>query len=139
MDCSLHGLAKGYFHFKSSHQHFAWKGRILSLLLSLGIIFSLNIQNREAVGFTFKTSSKKPVRFGVLLLLRFLLFDFIFKMIMFPKGETFDLETSLFRSFFRVQRSFIINMEAVRSIHDSLVELTTGTQISIALNKKEEF
>ncbi|MFW2137335.1 LytTR family transcriptional regulator DNA-binding domain-containing protein [Chryseobacterium sp. TY4] len=58
---------------------------------------------------------------------------------MFPKGETFDLETSLFRSFFRVQRSFIINMEAVRSIHDSLVELTTGTQISIALNKKEEF
>ncbi|SKB57978.1 two component transcriptional regulator, LytTR family [Soonwooa buanensis] len=47
-------------------------------------------------------------------------------------------ETLVFQSFFRVQRSFIINLEAVRSIHGNLVELTTGTQISIAPNKKEE-
>ena len=51
-------IVKANTKLKSLHQHFAWRGEILSLLLSLGIIFSLNIQNREAVGFTFKTSSK---------------------------------------------------------------------------------
>jgi len=40
--------------------------------------------------------------------------------------------------FFRVQRSFIINMEAIRSLNGNMVELTSGKSISIALNKKEE-
>lgn len=40
--------------------------------------------------------------------------------------------------FFRVQRSFIINLEAIRSLSGNMVELTNGKSISIALNKKEE-
>jgi len=40
--------------------------------------------------------------------------------------------------FFRVQRSFIINLEAIRSLNGNMVELTNGKSISIALNKKEE-
>lgn len=42
-------------------------------------------------------------------------------------------------SFFRVQRSFILNLEAVRSLNGNTVELIDGKTISIALNKKEEF
>lgn len=41
-------------------------------------------------------------------------------------------------NFFRVQRSFILNLEAVRSINGNTVELTNGKSISIALNKKDE-
>lgn len=40
--------------------------------------------------------------------------------------------------FFRVQRSFIINTEAIRSLNGNMVELTNGKSISIAQNKKEE-
>lgn len=40
--------------------------------------------------------------------------------------------------FFRVQRSFILNLESVRSINGNMVELVNGKTISIALNKKEE-
>jgi len=40
--------------------------------------------------------------------------------------------------FFRVQRSFIINLEATRSVNGNMVELINGKGISIALNKKEE-
>ena len=52
----------------------------------------------KPVGFTFKTHSRKQVKFGVFVFLGFLLFDFIFKMILFPKGGTFDLETFLFQA-----------------------------------------
>jgi len=41
-------------------------------------------------------------------------------------------------NFFRVQRSFILNLEAVRSINGNTVELIDGKSISIATNKKEE-
>ncbi|WP_343617905.1 LytTR family DNA-binding domain-containing protein [Flavobacterium sp.] len=41
-------------------------------------------------------------------------------------------------TFFRVQRSFILNLEAVKSINGNMVELINGKNISIALNKKEE-
>nr|WP_199158860.1 LytTR family DNA-binding domain-containing protein [Pedobacter sp. ASV2] len=41
--------------------------------------------------------------------------------------------------FFRIQRSFILNLEAVRSVNGNMVELVNGKSISIALNKKEEF
>ncbi|MDY0989740.1 LytTR family DNA-binding domain-containing protein [Flavobacterium sp. CFBP9031] len=40
--------------------------------------------------------------------------------------------------FFRVQRSFILNLEAVRSLNGNVVELIDGRTISAALNKKEE-
>jgi DNA-binding LytR/AlgR family response regulator len=40
--------------------------------------------------------------------------------------------------FFRVQRSFILNLEAVRSLNGNMIELIDGKNISAALNKKEE-
>ena len=40
--------------------------------------------------------------------------------------------------FFRVQRSFILNLEAVRSLNGNVVELIDGKTISAALNKKDE-
>ncbi len=40
--------------------------------------------------------------------------------------------------FYRVQRSFIVNLESIRSLNGNMVELTNGKSISIALNKKEE-
>ncbi len=40
--------------------------------------------------------------------------------------------------FFRVQRSFILNLESVRSLNGNVVELIDGKTISAALNKKEE-
>ncbi|WP_316777721.1 LytTR family DNA-binding domain-containing protein [Pedobacter antarcticus] len=47
-------------------------------------------------------------------------------------------ETITLPNFFRVQRSFIINTEAVSSVNGNMVELVNGKSISIALNKKEE-
>lgn len=40
--------------------------------------------------------------------------------------------------FFRVQRSFILNLEAVRSLNGNIVELIDGKTISTAVNKKDE-
>lgn len=40
--------------------------------------------------------------------------------------------------FFRIQRSFIINLEAIRSLNGNMAELINGKSISIAMNKKEE-
>ena len=42
-------------------------------------------------------------------------------------------------NFFRIQRSFILSLEAVRSVAGNMVEMTDGKTIAIALNKKEEF
>ncbi|MNK19062.1 Transcriptional regulatory protein YpdB [compost metagenome] len=42
------------------------------------------------------------------------------------------------RKFFRVQRSFILNLDFVRSIHGNMVELLNGKSISVSVNKKEE-
>ncbi|WP_316802976.1 LytTR family DNA-binding domain-containing protein [Pedobacter nototheniae] len=47
-------------------------------------------------------------------------------------------ETLSLPVFFRIQRSFILNLEAVRSVNGNMVELINGKAISIALNKKEE-
>ncbi|KRD57983.1 LytTR family transcriptional regulator [Flavobacterium sp. Root935] len=41
-------------------------------------------------------------------------------------------------AFFRVQRSFILNLEAVRSLNGNVVELIDGKTISTALNKKDD-
>lgn len=42
------------------------------------------------------------------------------------------------KKFFRIQRSFILNLDFVRSIHGNIVELLNGKSISISVNKKEE-
>lgn len=42
------------------------------------------------------------------------------------------------KKFFRVQRSFILNLDIVRSIHGNMVELLNGKSISVSVNKKEE-
>ncbi|WP_312400033.1 LytTR family DNA-binding domain-containing protein [Chryseobacterium sp.] len=47
-------------------------------------------------------------------------------------------EILISQSFYRVQRSFIINIESVRSLHGNIVELTTGVKITMAPNKREE-
>jgi len=48
-------------------------------------------------------------------------------------------ETLTLPKFFRIQRSFILNLEAIKSVNGHMVELLNGKSISIALNKKEEF
>lgn len=40
--------------------------------------------------------------------------------------------------FFRVQRSFIINVSAVQAVNGNMVELNNGKVISLAISKKEE-
>lgn len=40
--------------------------------------------------------------------------------------------------FLRIQRSFILNLDFVRSIHGNRVELLNGKSISISISKKEE-
>lgn len=40
--------------------------------------------------------------------------------------------------FLRIQRSFILNLNFVRSIHGNMVELLNGKSISISVNKKED-
>ncbi|WP_449387117.1 LytR/AlgR family response regulator transcription factor [Chryseobacterium lineare] len=40
--------------------------------------------------------------------------------------------------FFRVQRSFIVNVSAVQAINGNMVELNNGKVISLAVSKKEE-
>ena len=42
------------------------------------------------------------------------------------------------KKFFRIQRSFILNLDFVRSIHGNMVQLLNGKSISISVNKKEE-
>ncbi len=76
---------------------FNWSGKILSLILGLIIIFSVSKEERIQIGFTSQTNSKAHLKFGLLFFLGFTLFDFVFKMILFPKGGTFDLETFLFQ------------------------------------------
>lgn len=42
------------------------------------------------------------------------------------------------KKFFRIQRSFILNLDFVRSLHGNMVELLNGKSISVSVNKKEE-
>ncbi|GAA4122633.1 hypothetical protein GCM10022250_05390 [Flavobacterium chungbukense] len=77
---------------------FNWSGKILSLILGLIIIFSVSKEERIKIGFTSKTNSRKQLKFGLLVFFGFTLFDIIFKLILFPKGGTFHLETFLFQA-----------------------------------------
>jgi len=77
---------------------FAWLGKFLSLAISLSVIYFAGKNDRKEIGFTTSTNTKNQVKFGILVFLGFLLFDFVFKFILFPKGETFDLETFAFQA-----------------------------------------
>ncbi|WP_343617902.1 CPBP family intramembrane glutamic endopeptidase [Flavobacterium sp.] len=97
-DCYIQQLSLQFISLKIIGLKFAWAGKLFSLILSLVIIFSVNTTERQLIGFTNKTNSTKQLRFGILVFLGFLLFDCIFKMILFPKGATFDLETFAFQA-----------------------------------------
>jgi len=77
---------------------FNWAGKILSLVLGLIIIFSVSKEERIKIGFTSKTNSPANLKFGLLVFFGFTVFDIIFKLILFPKGNPFDLETFLFQA-----------------------------------------
>lgn len=77
---------------------FSWIGKFLSLALSLGFIFYVDKNERKEIGFTSSATTKNQVKYGVLVFLGFLIFDFIFKFILFPKGGAFDLETFAFQA-----------------------------------------
>lgn len=77
---------------------FNWSGKILSLILGLIIIFSVSKEERIKIGFTSKTNSSASLKFGLLVFFGFTFFDIIFKLILFPKGNAFDLETFLFQA-----------------------------------------
>lgn len=97
-DCYLQQFSQRYLSLEFLGLKFTWIGKILSLILSLGIVFSVSKENREEIGFTTKSNSGKQLKFGVLFFLGFLLFDVIFKLILFPKGGAFDLETFAFQA-----------------------------------------
>lgn len=97
-DCYIQHFSAQYFSSDFIGLKFAWVGKILCLILSLSIIFLLNKKDREEIGFTTKIKTGKQLKFGILFFLGFLLFDFAFKFILFPKGGTFDLETFVFQS-----------------------------------------
>ena len=42
------------------------------------------------------------------------------------------------KKFYRIQRSFILNLDFVRSVHGNMLELLNGQSISVSVNKKEE-
>lgn len=74
-----------------------WSGMFLSFILALIFILYHSKRIREDIGFSTKFN-KKTVRLGVLIFLGFLVFDFIFKMILFPKGGQFNLELFMFQA-----------------------------------------
>ncbi|WP_159022697.1 CPBP family intramembrane glutamic endopeptidase [Formosa sp. L2A11] len=73
-----------------------WDGKFLSLILSLGFILFQSKEIRKDIGFTTKFNSK--IKFGILIFLGFLIFDFAFKYLVFPKGGEFNLESFLFQA-----------------------------------------
>lgn len=98
VDCYIQQLSRQYISLEFIGLKFAWPGKMISLILSLVIVFSVNKKNRKEIGFTTESNSGKQLQFGLLFFFGFLLFDFIFKMILFPKGGAFDLETFAFQS-----------------------------------------
>jgi hypothetical protein len=97
-DCYLQHFSQKYFSLETFGLKFTWIGKFLSLILGLVIVFSVNKQSREEIGFTNKSNSGRNLKFGVLIFFGFLLFDLVFKMALFPKGGTFDLETFAFQA-----------------------------------------
>jgi hypothetical protein len=97
-DCYIQQLSAMYLSLGFLGLKFTWIGKLLSLATSLTIIYSVSKAERQEIGFTTRTNTKKQLQFGLLFFVGFLLFDFIFKMILFPKGGSFDLETFAFQA-----------------------------------------
>lgn len=97
-DCYIQQLSREYLSLDFFGLKFTWIGKVLSLVTSLVIVYSVSKSDRLEIGFTTKTNSKKQVKFGLLFFFALLLFDFIFKMVLFPKGAQFDLETFAFQA-----------------------------------------
>ncbi|WP_312765921.1 CPBP family intramembrane glutamic endopeptidase [Epilithonimonas sp.] len=77
---------------------FPWIGKLSSLISALLFIFFVNKNDKKEIGFTTSINSKTQLKYGVLIFLGFLIFDFIFKLILFQKGGEFDLETFAFQA-----------------------------------------
>jgi len=97
-DCYLQQCSGMYMRLDFLGLHFSWVGKILSLITSLTIIFSVSKADRQAIGFTTRTNAKNKLQSGLLFFFGLLLFDLIFKMILFPKGGSFNLETFVFQA-----------------------------------------
>ncbi|WP_310993912.1 CPBP family glutamic-type intramembrane protease [Aequorivita marina] len=74
-----------------------WSGAFLALILALVFVLYHKKQIRKDIGFTTRFN-KQTLKLGILVFLGFLLFDFIFKMIVFPKGGEFNLEQFMFQA-----------------------------------------
>lgn len=74
-----------------------WSGTILSTLLALGFVLYHAKDIRKEMGFTTQVK-KETLRLGIVIFLAFLLFDFIFKLLIFPKGGQFNLEQLAFQA-----------------------------------------
>lgn len=96
-DSYVQHLSRLYFDLELLGLKFAWIGKILSLSFALIVIFTISKEDRAELGFTSKFNSKRQVQIAILIFLGFLLFDFIFKFMLFPKGAAFDLETFIFQ------------------------------------------
>ena len=74
-----------------------WSGAFLAFVLALIFVVYHSKQIREDIGFTTKFN-KNTLKSGIWIFLGFLLFDFIFKMIIFPKEGEFNLEQFMFQA-----------------------------------------
>ena len=97
-DSYLQILGRQYINLEFIGLKFAWITKLISLSIALAFILSVSKSEQEAIGFTTKTNSKKQLRYGILVFLGFTLFDIIFKLILFPKGASFDAETFIFQA-----------------------------------------
>lgn len=97
-ECYIQQLASEFIDLKFIGLRFSWVGKILSLATSLTIVYSVSNSDRQDIGFTTRTNTKNQIKSGILIFIGFLLFDFVFKMILFPKGGSFDLETFAFQA-----------------------------------------
>ncbi len=96
-DCYLQSLGAKFLSLDALGLNWNWSGKILSLCLSLSFILFHNKEIRKDIGFTFKFN-RRTLKTGVYIFSGFLLFDLVFKLILFPKGGDFNIETFLFQS-----------------------------------------
>src|SRR5690625_5252085 len=90
-------LSPEYLNLPSFGLQFGWISKMLSIAISLLLLFFLSKKSRKEIGFT-KSIHKKTIRLGILLFIGYLIIDFIIKFIIFPKGGDFDLEAFLFQA-----------------------------------------
>ena len=96
-DCYLQSFGSEFLTLDFLNLNWNWSGKILSLILSLSFIFYHSKEIRKEIGFTSRFN-RNTLKLGVFIFLGFLIFDLIFKMILFPKGGDFDLETFIFQA-----------------------------------------